>query len=115
MQLFDDALSILLFFVVRPGIAVAHSVTHGVVKQDCHLACSGCDGLCIANPAGEAAVKGTERGVASSDRHRREPERDGKSAARFTRVRRQHLPGADFATGRKCQPRGKVIDGSPTT
>ena len=58
--------------VIRPGITIVHSVTHGVVKQHRDLARSGCDCLRIADPAGEMAVEGPERGVASPDRHRRE-------------------------------------------
>jgi len=115
VQLLDDPVTVLLLIVVRAGIAVIHAIAHRVIKQDRDLArCRG-DGLGIADAAGKASIKCSERGIAAANRNRSQSKCDGNPAAGFPGVCRQHLATADLASWREREPGSKMLGSAPAT
>ncbi len=68
MKLFDDTLSVLLFIVVRTGVAVIHAKAHSVVKQygDFTCRCGHCLG--IPDARSKSSVECAEGGMSASNR-----------------------------------------------
>ena len=114
MQLLDDAFPVFPFIMVRPRIMVVHAIPHCVVKQDGDLASCCRYGLCIADAARKTTIKRAQCCIGPADRDRCQSKRHGDPAAGLTRVRRQNLAAADFATGRQGKPGRKMFSRRPT-
>ncbi|WP_179966243.1 hypothetical protein [Massilia putida] len=88
MELFDDAIAVLLLVVIRAWVAVIHAVTHGVIEQHGNLASGGSDGLGVTDTASKAPIKCAERGVATAYGHCCKPESYGNPTTGFAGMRR---------------------------
>jgi hypothetical protein len=66
----------------RTGVDILHSVTHGVIEQDCDLARRSGHRLGLTDARREPPVEGAQRGVGPSNGYGSEPqERRGASPA----------------------------------
>src|ERR1700680_1718085 len=81
MQIVNYACAVACLVVRCTGIDILHSVTHGVVEQDCDLArCRG-HRLSLANTRREAPEEGTQRRVGPPDAYGSKPQERRSSAA----------------------------------
>src|ERR1700738_2487818 len=77
----EDADAVSLLVVRGSWVCVGHSVAQRVVEQRRDLACSRGDCLGLADTCRQPSVECTQRGLCSSDGHRREPQQRRRPTA----------------------------------
>ena len=75
MQIVDYPRAVACLVGRRTGVDVLHSVTHGVVEQDCDLARRGGHRLGLADACREPPVEGAERGIGASNGYGSKPQK----------------------------------------
>ena len=75
MQIVDHPRAVACLVERRAGIDVLHSVTHGVVEQDCDLARRGGHRLGLADARREPPVEGAERSISPSNGYGSKPQK----------------------------------------
>src|ERR1019366_1833356 len=82
--------------VVRcTGVDVLHSMTHGVIEQDCDLACRGGHRLGLANARREPPEEGAQCRVGPSNAYGSKPQERRSSAPATARSGREDLAARD--------------------
>jgi hypothetical protein len=73
MQIVDYSRAVACLVGRGSGVDVVHSVTHGVVEEDCDLSSRG--GHSLSLPRRESPIKGAERGVGASNGYGSKPQK----------------------------------------
>lgn len=71
------------------------------------------NGFCFADPVGEPAVEGPERGLGAAETHGREAKDRRGAIGGGLRARAEEPPAGDLVPRREGEPGGEVVGGGP--